>query len=180
MQFGWRWAFWINVPVAVGSLLVVLFFFPPEANQAALRHLSFSQKFMRLDPLGSTTLIGCLACLITALQLMSVSLEPLSPGEIRLLMAASILFGVFIVHESLIRPDLALIPRRLIAVRAVWSCCISLFLLFAGFMNFVFFLSIFFQVCFDLNLLENEIFDAKQRPYWGSQHKAVQSTYYRT
>ncbi|KAH7417745.1 major facilitator superfamily domain-containing protein [Cadophora sp. MPI-SDFR-AT-0126] len=142
---GWRWAFWINVPIALGALVVILGVFPGQSASTALSSLPLVEKLKRLDPIGSLTLIGGLSCLVTLLESQATRLGALSTQDRNLSIATGALFAIFVVHEIFVRNDLALIPSSVLRYRAVWSCSIMLFFLFAGFINFVFFLSIFFQ-----------------------------------
>ncbi|KAH8880114.1 MFS general substrate transporter [Thozetella sp. PMI_491] len=143
-KFSWRWAFWVNVPIALGAILVVLSVFPKETPRTALFQLPNQEKIKRLDPIGAVTLTGSLCCLITLLQFQATSLELDSFGRY-LAIATGAGFSIFAIHETFVRADLSLVPKRIFRQRAVWSCCLILFFLFAGFIDFVFFLSVFFQ-----------------------------------
>ncbi|KAH6699766.1 major facilitator superfamily domain-containing protein [Leptodontidium sp. MPI-SDFR-AT-0119] len=142
---GWRWAFWLNVPIALGALIVILVVFPDQAPTTSLFRLSLVEKVKRLDPIGSLTLIGALCSLVTLLESQATRLGPLGTEDWHLSIATGVLFTTFFIHEFFVRADLALIPSSVLRHRSVWSCSIVLFFLFAGFINFVFFLSIFFQ-----------------------------------
>lgn len=151
-SIGWEWAFWINVPPAAVSFLAVLFFFPREIPQTPLFALSTSEKIKRLDPIGSVLLMTMLSCLITVLQNYSSSPDlALSNQDIGLSVVGATTFVLFLAQEAFVRPDLALIPRSLISRRSVWASSIMLFMVFAGFTNFVFFMSIFQQVSIDIH-----------------------------
>lgn len=141
---GWRWAFLLNVPIALGALLIFGCIFPSRFT-ALSTTLPLAQKLQRLDPIGASTLIGSIASFVMLLESHATQLGPLSIYERNLAVASGTLFAVFLLHESRIRPDYALIPRTLLRHRAVWACSILLFFLFAGFINFVFFLAVFFQ-----------------------------------
>ncbi|KAJ4390533.1 hypothetical protein N0V93_004129 [Gnomoniopsis smithogilvyi] len=144
---GWEWAFWINIPPTVLSFVIVLFFFPTETPRTALFTLPTMEKIKRLDTLGSLCLMISLACLITVLQDYSYSLTlTIGPKDIGIAVVAGLALACFLVQEALVRPDFALIPRSMISRRSVWSSSLLLFFVFAGFTNFVFFMSIFQQV----------------------------------
>lgn len=148
-NIGWEWAFWINVPPATLSFLSILFFFPKEVPRTPLFTLSTAEKIKRLDPIGSVLLILTLSCLITVLQNYSSSPGLTIGGrDIGISVVSAAAFVLFLTQEAFVRPDLALIPRSLIRRRSVWASSVMLFMVFAGFTNFVFFMSIFQQVCF--------------------------------
>lgn len=147
-NLGWEWAFWINLPTSAVSFIGTLFLFPKHTPQTPLNRLPAIEKFMQLDPVGSSLLIASICCLLTVLQNYSGSITfNLSQTDILLAIISGILFLFFLIQEIFVRPDLALIPRELARRRAVWSNCLVLFFLFMGFTNLVFFLSIFLQVC---------------------------------
>lgn len=147
-NLGWEWAFWINLPTSAVSFIGTLFLFPKHTPQTPLNRLPAIEKFMQLDPVGSSLLIASICCLLTVLQNYSGSITfNLSQTDILLAVVSGILFLFFLIQEIFVRPDLALIPRELARRRAVWSNCLVLFFLFMGFTNLVFFLSIFLQVC---------------------------------
>lgn len=147
-NLGWEWAFWINLPTSAVSFMGTLFLFPRHTPQTPLNMLPGFEKFIRLDPVGSSLLIASICCLITVLQNYSGSITfDLDLTDIALAVIAGALFFLFLLQEIFVRPDLALIPREIARRRAVWSNCLVLFFLFMGFTNLVFFLSIFLQVC---------------------------------
>lgn len=148
-NLGWEWAFWINVPTSTASFIGTLFLFPKHAPDTSLNRLSGIEKLIRLDPVGSALLIASICCLLTVLQNYSGSITfQLDMTDLVLAVMSGMLFVMFLVQEYFVRPDLALIPRAIARRRVVWSNCLVLFFLFMGFTNLVFFLSIFFQVCF--------------------------------
>lgn len=150
-SLGWEWAFWINVPTSAFSLLGGFVLYPKKTPRSPLGHLPTLEKVMQLDLIGSSLLIASICCLIVLLQNYAASITTaLSQTDIVLSAASCLFFILFILQEIFIRPDLALIPRAILRRRAVWANCLVLFLLFMGFTNFVFFFSIFLQVCVPL------------------------------
>lgn len=141
---GWEWSFWINVPVIFSSLVISLFLFPEDLTPLTLFNISLYEKIIRLDLLGTILLSSGLIWLVYALQLVSTS--PAFTVKEGILFVVSVgLLTLFLVHEYFVTSYIALIPRKLLAVNEVWICCLGSFFLFAGFINYTFFLSIFFQ-----------------------------------
>lgn len=153
-RIGWQWAFWINIPTTAASFVAILFSFPEEKPRTPLFTLPMMEKIKRLDPIGSALLVITLSCLICALQDYSKASSLSTTGVIVAALAAGTL-PLFLLQEILIRPDLALIPRSMIKRRSVWSCSCTLFFLFSGFTNFMFFVSIFNQVVQGQNSLQS-------------------------
>jgi MFS family permease len=143
---GWQWSFWINLPIAALSMSIILLFFPKELNTSSLLSLPFREKLRRLDLIGASLLISGLVCLSSALQSLSTTID-FSRSEATLVILTALLIGAFLLHSTFVNSEVSITPRRILSIRAIWSCCIGLFFLFAGFINFIFFLSIFFQVC---------------------------------
>ncbi|KAF1981617.1 MFS general substrate transporter [Aulographum hederae CBS 113979] len=142
---GWRWSFWINAPIAGFSLIIVLTIFPREKVGGGNFDLPIGEKLKRLDPIGALLLVAGVICLISALQIASTSTWDSTTVVVLLGMFAIFLIA-FLVHEKFTSFAISIVPRKLFQVRTVWTCCVGLFFMFAGFINFVFFLAIFFQV----------------------------------
>jgi len=143
-SIGWRWTFWINAPIAGASIAVAFVVFPNENPRTNLFTLPIYQKLKRLDPIGGGLLVTALTCFICALQIASTS-EWSSDKVIVLLSVAAVLQLAFVVHELLMPLEISLLPREILRHRTVWGSCLGLFLLFASFINYVFFLSYYFQ-----------------------------------
>lgn len=157
-SIGWQWVFWVNVPPSALSFVAILFLFPEEPPRTPLFTLSVLEKIKRLDPIGSALLVFTLSCSITVLQDYSYSVDlSIGPSDIGLAVIAAIGFVLFLAQEGMVRPDFALIPRSLVRRRSVWASSCMLFVVFAGFENFVFFMSIFQQVCVALRDLRRQI-----------------------
>lgn len=125
---------------------------PSRTKPPPLFALATADKIERLDPVGSALLVLTLGCAITVLQDYSYSADlRVGAADVGLAAVAGVGFVLFLAQEALVRPDLALIPRSLVRRRAVWASSLLLFVVFAGFENFVFFMSIFQQVCVPLS-----------------------------
>jgi MFS family permease len=144
-SIGWRWTFWINAPIAGASIAAALAVFPNENPRTNLFTLPIYQKLKRLDPIGGALLVASLTCFICALQIASTS-EWSERNVIALLCVAAVLLLGFVFHEMFTALEISLLPKELLRHRTVWGSCLALFLLFASFINYVFFLSYYFQV----------------------------------
>jgi len=142
---GWEWSFWINAPIAGFSLIVLFTIFPKENPRGPNFALPVSEKIKRLDPVGACLLVPGIICLICALQ--EASISTWDSAKVVILLGFFAIFLVsFLAHEKYTPFSISFIPRKLLRLRTVWACCVGLFFMFAGFINFVFFLAIFFQV----------------------------------
>jgi MFS family permease len=62
---GWRWAFYINLPIGALTAPVLLFLIPPFD---ALKGTSLMGRLRRIDWIGLVLLCGCICSLVLALQ----------------------------------------------------------------------------------------------------------------
>lgn len=62
---GWRWAFYINLPLGALTAPVLIFLIPPFD---ALKGVSFWERIRRVDWIGIVLLSGSMTCLVIALQ----------------------------------------------------------------------------------------------------------------
>lgn len=150
-NIGWEWSFWINVPVVATSILLSIFIFLKDSPSLTRFDLSLHQKIKRLDLIGAALLSSGLIWLVYALELLSTS-TGFSVEEGAFTILAFVLLSMFLVHEYFVNANVGLIPRKLLAYREVWTTSVGLFFVFAGFINYTFFLSIFFQVSSSLEI----------------------------
>ncbi|KAH8589520.1 major facilitator superfamily domain-containing protein [Bisporella sp. PMI_857] len=143
-SIGWRWSFWVNIPIATVSIVIIFLFCPKGSASSVVLSLPVWEKVRRLDLVGGSLLISSLVCLTCALQLISSS-KGLSNSEKLLVIGAVVLLVAFLVHAKFISSEVSLTPRWLLSIKAVWSCCLGLIFLFATTINFIFFLAIYFQ-----------------------------------
>lgn len=144
-HIGWRWSFWINAPVAAFSIIVDLFVFPPENAKSPLFELPLLEKIKRLNPQGATLIIGSLVCFICGLQIASTSFS-FTTDIGALLGVGALLLALFLFQERFTVFETSLLPGAMLRHRTVWACCLGLTFLFSTLINYVYFLSIFFQV----------------------------------
>lgn len=87
---GWRWIFWINLPVGLVALLVTSF---------ALRIPTIRREH-RIDYLGATTIVAAASCLLLYLSWRGVSYGWTERGALALLVASTVLTGLFVLVEA--------------------------------------------------------------------------------
>jgi len=98
-SLGWQYIFLINVPIGVASIILFLYFSPPEGGPA---------KDFSMDWPGAAALVAFLVFLVLSLEEIS-SGRTLSPGTLFLLCLAALTFILFILAE---RKD----PRPLVDI----------------------------------------------------------------
>ncbi len=107
-QIGWRWIFWINIPLAVVAALLV--------HRAVPRRQETDAPRPRVDVIGGLLLAACLAMIVVALDNQHPDVSVLPPHGRLYLGIAAALFAIFIVWEVRARTkllDMAGVAKRL-------------------------------------------------------------------
>ncbi|CAG8579529.1 27840_t:CDS:10 [Gigaspora margarita] len=76
-NLGWRWAFYINVPIGFVSIICILFFFKSSRTTDSLY-----EKFKRIDWLGSFLITCSIMGFLLPLSWGYVVAEPITPGRL--------------------------------------------------------------------------------------------------
>ncbi|MEV6162644.1 MFS transporter [Streptomyces sp. NPDC052052] len=134
---GWRWVFYVNLPLGAVCLLLARRLLPdtPSAGRVRLRDL---------DPLGVLLLgAGVLALLLPFVQ------SQQWPGDRKwlLLVLAAVLLAVFVGWESRCgrRGTHPVVALSLFRVRSYWLGCLLILLYFAGFTSIFFITTLYLQ-----------------------------------
>ncbi|KAJ5995165.1 Major facilitator superfamily domain general substrate transporter [Penicillium waksmanii] len=116
-SLGWRWCFWINLPIGGVSLATLLFLFSDPRAQLE-DDLTMAQKIRELDLVSNCLFIPSLTALFVALSWAGTK-YPWSDGRvIALFVVFGVLLGAF-VYNQYRRGDSAALPFRVIKNRSV-------------------------------------------------------------
>ncbi|WP_020577183.1 MDR family MFS transporter [Actinopolymorpha alba] len=131
---GWRWIFWINLPIGVAALIVTSY---------ALR-MPLVRRNHRIDYLGAATIVAAVSCLLLYLSWRGESYGWTEAGSLLLLGASVVLTGLFVFIES--RAAEPILPPRLFR-NSVFTVS-NIYGLLAGFAMFgtIIYLPIYLQV----------------------------------
>lgn len=138
-QWGWKWAFLIQVPfIALATLLVVLFVRVPmeKATKPALR---------RVDYLGTITLVGTVVLLPLGLNSGGKSIAWTHCLVVTSICLSIILFVTFIYVEERIASE-PVIPVRLLLKRTVAASRLTYFFSHAANFAILFYVPVYLQV----------------------------------
>lgn len=105
---GWRWAFWVNIPLAVIALVAVLIFLKLPPRPAAIRA-------QRTDYEGMAALSGFTVAIVLLSTWGGVTYDWGSPQIIGLIVAAVVLLALFIFIET--KAAHPVIPLHLFRIR---------------------------------------------------------------
>ncbi|PYH87112.1 MFS general substrate transporter [Aspergillus uvarum CBS 121591] len=152
---GWRSCFYVTIPIAVISLILVLVLFqdietPPDA------HLPVSEKLSRCDPLGVALLVPTIVCLILALDWAGTYYDWANLHVLLPLVLAVCLAGAFVACQVWRGPK-ATLQLGLLRSRTTFAC-----ILYSGFMAaslyiIAYYIPLWFQTAREKSTLESGI-----------------------
>ncbi|KAK5943686.1 hypothetical protein PMZ80_004694 [Knufia obscura] len=140
---GWRWCFYINLPLGAITVLVIFFFFKSPTRKAEQK-VPFMTQVKQLDLVGTGLFIVDVVVVLLALQ-WGGSTYAWSNWRIILLF---VLFGIITIAFLGLQwymGDNATIPFRIISQRSVASACTFAFLLGSAFFILIYWVPIWFQ-----------------------------------
>jgi len=129
----WRWIFYINLPLGLAALGLILIFY-----RESLGHTK-----QRIDWWGAATLVGAVVCLMFSLELGGQEYAWNSPTILSLFAGAAVLLAVFLFVEAKAEEPIisyAMFRRRLFAASTLTGLFYG-----AGFITFAMYIPIFVQ-----------------------------------
>jgi EmrB/QacA subfamily drug resistance transporter len=134
---GWRWSFFINVPIGVVLIAIALVLLAPDGH---------SDRTGRLDVAGATTVTGGLLLSVYALH-HTVEHGWFSGSALALFAAAAVLLAVFVRIEA--RSAAPLVPPALLRNRSLVAANLTAFFGFCALLSFIFVGSLLMQQVLD-------------------------------
>lgn len=131
---GWRWCFWVNLPIGVIAFGVLYTVFP---------HTVAKRDRRQIDWAGATTLVLAVVPILLALSWGGRDYAWTSPVIVGLLLGGSLLSAVFITLQFR-TPD-AIMPPSLFKNRVVWTACAAATLVAIGMFGSLVFIPLFLQ-----------------------------------
>ncbi|CAG9941108.1 unnamed protein product [Clonostachys rosea f. rosea IK726] len=147
-SIGWRWCFYINLPLDGMALLVLFFFLKVETRKS-----QFAEGIRDIDWIGFILVIGGTISFLYGLEIGSGGLSPWkSPKVICLILFGALLLVLFVVWEARFAAS-PTIPFRIFQkgtnIAAFVVACLHSFV----FISFDFFLPLYFQIILDMKPL---------------------------
>ena len=130
---GWRWAFFINVPVGTVAIALALAFLVADRPE---------DRDTRLDLSGATTVTGGLLLLVYALH-HAANHGLVTGSALALFAAAAVVLAAFVRIEA--RSEAPLVPTAILRNRSVVAANLAAFLAFAALLSFIFIGSLLMQ-----------------------------------
>lgn len=140
---GWRWCFWVPLPLACTIVVLTAVLFPSEIpkNRPGFKAL------IKLDWPGVFLITGATVTLLLGLQFGGISHPWKSALVLSLLLAGPALFGVFVVQQRFMpRP---IMPLRLFQDRSRIACFVVCFSHGFVYIGTIYYLPIYFNIVLD-------------------------------
>ena len=134
---GWRWIFFINVPIGLALIALTVRFLPADR---------FDEGVPRYDLAGATSVTAGLLLLIYGLN-RGATHGWRSGSEFAIFAGAAILMGLFVGVES--RAKAPLVPGAILRNRTMIAADLAAFLFVSGFYSFIFLGTLLFQQLLD-------------------------------
>lgn len=132
---GWRWCFYVNLPIGIVAFAVLFYFFPHIVTTPKTRR--------RVDWLGAVTLVLSVVPTLLALSWGGRDYPWSSPEIVGLLAVGGAMAAVF-VWVQMRTPD-ALMPPSLFKNRVVWTAAAAATLVSIGMFGSLLFIPLFIQ-----------------------------------
>jgi len=117
----WRWSFYINVPIGIVCLILIIIFFKMPKEKGSLL-----EKIKRIDFSGTFSIIGSLVCILLALN-WGGQKYPWSSGIIiSLLSVGTVLLIIYIIIECKFAKE-PITPPELFKYRNITAPCLTSF-----------------------------------------------------
>jgi EmrB/QacA subfamily drug resistance transporter len=131
---GWRWVFYVNLPLSLLSLFMIIVKMPP------LEH----KRSGAIDFIGAALLIAAFVPLLLALSLGGQSFAWSAPQSVTLFVGSALALVLFLYAES--RVGNPLLPLRLFANRTFATANLAGFLISMAFLGVVTYLPLYMQL----------------------------------
>jgi EmrB/QacA subfamily drug resistance transporter len=132
---GWRWIFWINVPIGLAALLV---------TSRALRRAPSVRRNHKIDYVGAAVVVAAVSSILLYTAWAGGEFGYAAPVSLALLGVGVLLTGLFVLVEA--RADEPIIPLRLFRNRVFTPTVIFTMLMGLAMFGGIIYLPVYFQV----------------------------------
>ncbi|KAH8727739.1 major facilitator superfamily domain-containing protein [Phaeosphaeriaceae sp. PMI808] len=137
---GWRWCFWISLPIGFTAALIMLLSFN---NPLRPREVPLRQKIINLDLNGAVLISGCFSCFVFAMHWIGIN-PSTSARVVGSFIGFILLLAAFIYNEWAMG-DKALVHSHLFKNRPLLANLVFVFFLAGAFFPLMYILPIQFQ-----------------------------------
>ena len=140
---GWRWCFYINLPVGGLSAAIILIWFQNPKRHKVVQATT-REKILQMDLTGVFFLLCAVICIILALQWGGTTKSWGSADVIGTLIGFFLILGAFCVNEYIVGGR-ALFTPSIIKNKTVIAMCIYVCFVAGAFFSWLYYLPIYFQ-----------------------------------
>ena len=141
---GWRWCFWINLPVGAVTFATVFMFFKKSTLSKTKARPKWIERMLKLDFVGNVILLSAAIMLFLALQYSEQRYSWSSARVVGLLVGFGLTVVIFIAWLWY-KGDDALLPLKIITQRTVAASCGAAFFIYGTTLLHAYYLPIWFQ-----------------------------------
>ncbi|KAF1835106.1 MFS general substrate transporter [Decorospora gaudefroyi] len=152
---GWRWCFYINLPLGGLTVVVVCFLLKVEEQKPKLS--TWKETVKHLDPLGTTLFLPSITCLLLALEWGAADHPWSSPRLIALLVVFAVLLVAFVTWQYFTRNTTATVPARIVLQRSVAFGGASQFCVGATMLTVSIYIPLWFQAIKGVSAMQSGI-----------------------
>ncbi|KAE8151073.1 major facilitator superfamily domain-containing protein [Aspergillus avenaceus] len=150
----WRWCFYVNLPVGGVALLVIAFILELPGDGPSL--LSWRERLVRLDPLGTVLFLPGMVCLLLALEWGGTTYPWGSGRIVALFVLAGVLLLGFVAVQCW-KQENGTVPPRIFLQRSILAAFWYSFMLNGAMVVVLYYLPIWFQVIKDASAVKSGI-----------------------
>lgn len=114
---GWRWCFYINLPIGGVTIVALIFFLELPASEKRKRQ-TWKEQLSQLDPIGTLLFLPSIICLVLALQWGGIT-YPWSNWRIIVLLTLFAVLLIGFVGVQWWKGDSATVPGRIFFQRSI-------------------------------------------------------------
>ena len=141
---GWRWCFYINLPLGGAVLLIHAFFLHIPKENLQRKPTTLTEKVARLDLIGTFFFLPAIICLLLALQWGGLTYDWSDARIIVLLVLFALCFIAFLVIQKW-KGENATVPGHIFFNRSILAGCWFSFFIGGALVTLMYFLPIWFQ-----------------------------------
>ncbi|KUJ12181.1 MFS general substrate transporter [Mollisia scopiformis] len=139
----WRWCFYINLPIGVPSIVVILLLFKTPSKAQPLK-APLLEKFLQMDFTGTALIMASTICYLLAMEWGGTTKAWNSGSVVAVLVLFPVLIIIFILNEWW-QGEKAQLTFRILKDRAMLAICLFAFFFAGSFFTLLYYLPIYFQ-----------------------------------
>jgi hypothetical protein len=154
-HLGWRWCFYINLPLGGFTVATLIVFLHLEEHK---KKLTLKEQLSQLDPIGTSLFLPSIICMLLALEWGGSTYSWGSWRVVLCLVMFGVLLFAFIGSQFINRHRNALVPARIFFQRSVLFGGLYQFMLGSTMLTTVVYIPLWFQAIKDVSPVKSGIY----------------------